>query len=349
MFLDLFNRKAPEFLCHVKFKNTIPEPVIDSKLVVRTPELKKFAPYRVTSIEQEYQHEAPFEVLKTPLLDFVDLEKFKPGMNSYLAAEDEMLVKPIEGGGKEVKENKEGGGGGKGQRSEVTWLRRTEYLVNESGRSFKANHQSLKDHLPNDDPLTSVKKKAEMKLERKLDVIEAIERSFQYEPDMATLRHPNNSMVKAIEVYPIIPGNLEDFDDTFAQCTFEAEPTSSNNELIDNFQVIENGEQHAIIKAMNNVDNPKDTFVWYYLPIGLEEGKEKYVFVRDYDIQKVDRQSNPYYVLSIPQENTGGLVKQGKDTTVTFTSISGHFSLKKRRSRIDQSRQRHCLKVTRIQ
>jgi hypothetical protein len=239
------------------------------------------------------------------------LEKFKPQMNEYLAAEDEALAKPLD----------EKEGTTKGQRTEVTWLRRTEYLSAET-KGLK-NSPSLTNMVP---------LQSQLKLENKEDVIQAIERSFVCSPQLDKLCHPNNPSATAVSMTPIFPGEGE--PETFAQCTFDADP---NMATVDGVPVAQEGDQRALVKAMSNATDPNDAFVWYYLPAA--EGDNVFVYTRDYDIQRVDRHGTPYVVLTLPHD---------ANHPVNYTPISGHFTFKKRRAKTDQSRQRHSLKISRI-
>jgi hypothetical protein len=260
-------------------------------------------------MEQEYRHEVPADMLHTPLLDFVDLDKFKPRMNEYLAAEDEALVRNVDGpSGKTAKTTMET----KGTRPEVTWLRRTEYLATE------ANRPKAMTFIP--------ELKPKVKLETREDVIVAIEESFQYCPKLEEIRHPTKPNLRATAIYPIIPSS--EMADTYIQCTFDADPAVTN---VEGIGVVPLGEQYALMKTMGSDD---DAFVWYYLP--TEE--DRYVYARDYDIQRLDRHSASHFVLSVPQEMEGN---------ACYTPIEGHYTLKKRRAKTDQSRQRHSLKITR--
>jgi hypothetical protein len=295
----------------------LPEPTVASRLVTTKPDLSQYIPYRVSTIEQEYRHESPVEILNTPLFDFVDMEKFKPKMNEYLAAEDEVLVKSVDTKDKDLKE-----GGQRGQRTEVTWLRRTEYLSTET--------KSIK-NMPSLSNITPVP--TQVKLENKEDVIQAIERSFVFSPNLETLQHPNNPSLKAVSMTPIFPSSGE--PENFAQCTFDADP---NTNSVDGMEISKEGDQSALVKAMSNANDPNDAFVWYYLPAAKE--KDLFVYTRDYDIQRVDRHGTPYVILSIPLD--------AAKEPATYTPISGHFNFKKRRAKTDQSKQRHSLKVTRF-
>lgn len=296
-----------------------------------TPDLAPYAPYRLTSLEQEHRHEAPFDVLRMPMLDMTDLEVFKPGPNEYLAAEDEVLLRPADSqpstvggtvGGRE--------GAVKGQRSEVTWLRRTEYLSTESNRPRGAAQR----------PQLSKETESETKLETKEGVISAIERSFQVKVEKDALKHPNNPNLKAVALYPILPPT--ESSDPFAQCTFDADPAQTS---VDGVDVAPCGEQRAMLKAMSNANDPEDTFVWFYLPMTQpsemsDEESERLVYARDYDIQRIDRQLGaPLYVLAVPGDD---------GEAANYTPIVGHFQLKKRRAKSDQTQLRHSLKINRI-
>lgn len=317
---------------------------MDSRLVVVTPDLSPYAPYRLTSIEQEHRHEAPFDALRMPMLDMTDLEVFRPGHSEYLAAEDEVLLRAVDtlsssgvGGGSGVGSG--GGGGGsregapKGQRSEVTWLRRTEYLSAETNRSRAGMHSG--------DVRRSAAKRPETRVESREDVLAAIQRSFECRVDGEMLTHPHDPTLKAVAIYPILP-SMEG-PDTFAQCTFDADPSQT---IVDGVEVARGGEQRAILKAMSNANNVEDTFVWYYLPMEQhplsEEGpEERFVYTRDYDIQRIDRHSAaPVYVLAVPE---------GDGEAARYTPVAGHFQLKKRRAKADQAQLRHSLRVRRIE
>lgn len=76
------NRKGAEFLCHVRFKNTLPDPDVDYKLIDVAPDLTSFTGYTPTDLERDYQYEMPASLLQTPLVDFVDLEALKPQMST---------------------------------------------------------------------------------------------------------------------------------------------------------------------------------------------------------------------------------------------------------------------------
>lgn len=339
-------RRVPEFLCHVKFRNTLPNPAVPSGLVCRPVDLSRFVPYRVSALERRQVHEAPFEILHSSMLDFVDLEKFRPATNEYLAAEDEVFLQTTEGatGGSAGATGSHPAGRretqpapattGRAPRSEVTWLRRTEYLSADSRRSKGAAERLREDSGP---PATS-------KLDTPEDVIAAIERSFATAAE--PLRHPTHPDVQPVAVYPVLP-NWEG-PESFAQCTFDTDPYLA---LVDGLPVRRGAEQRALIKAMSNANDPSDTFVWYYLPTTAAEGEEeeeegRMVYARDYDIQRVDhRQAAPYFVLSIPQRR--GEEAAALDVAARYTPILGHFNLKKRRAKPDHGQQRHTLKISR--
>lgn len=224
---------------------------------------------------------------------------------------------------------------GRAPRSEVTWLRRTEYLSADSRRSKGAT--DVAERLREDTGPAAM-----IKLDTRGDVIAAIERSFATATE--PLRHPTHPEVQPVAVYPVLP-NWEG-PESFAQCTFDTDPYLA---LVDGLPVRRGAEQRALIKAMSNANDPSDTFVWYYLPTTAAEGAdareaERMVYTRDYDIQRVDhRQATPYFVLSIPQRREGAV----PDATARYTPILGHFSLKKRRAKADHDQQRHTLKISR--
>lgn len=250
----------------------------------------------------------------------VDLDKFKPGRNEYLAAEDEALVRDKDG---------LAAGSGKGQRTEVSWLRKTEYLSTDPLRSKRSGEGHA-------GSAASSQSKERIQFESKQDVLKAVERSFQTCIDRETLRHPTNPSLKVAAIYPVMP--KFEAPETYAQCSFDADPACKT---VDRMPIAEGGERHAILKAMSNVNDPNDTFVWFYLPLAdSSPGDERYAYARDYDIQRIDRQMGATnYVLAIPEEDAQDAV---------YTPVAGHFALKKRRAKSDHSRHRHTLKVSRL-
>lgn len=68
-------------MCHIKFKNTLPDPPVDFKVVKVLPDLSPSIAYTSTALERDYKYRVPGDVLHSKLVDFVDLEALKPDMS----------------------------------------------------------------------------------------------------------------------------------------------------------------------------------------------------------------------------------------------------------------------------
>jgi len=71
-------KKAAEFMCHIKFKNSLPDPPVPCKLINVPVDLTKYTGYMPTDLEREHRYQVPSNLLRTPLVDMIDLEAFKP-------------------------------------------------------------------------------------------------------------------------------------------------------------------------------------------------------------------------------------------------------------------------------
>ncbi len=208
------------------------------------------------------------------------------------------------------------------RRPEVTWLRRTEYISSEFGKSKKETNRTVQE-----------RDRTEGKLETKDDLISTIENSFQMEP-LESLVHPINLKLSAVECIPIVPGF--DAEASFTQCLFDADPSASVG--LGDIAISPDADKHAILRAMSNPNNPNETFVWYYLRSKESPDPDTFVYVRDYDIQRNDKPSQMYVLI---MDGSG----QAK-----YIPVSTQFHLRKRRFKANEvPRNPHSLKISRRQ
>lgn len=326
------------------------------------PDLTPFAPYRVTGLERQHQWEVPINVLSLSLLDTVDLERFRSndGGGRVTSPENEAILRIIEKSEKaSVSATPEYSALATNTPTDVTWLRRTEYLSSES-----KNKPALgaKTSVPTTDSPTSRisarRASTSAPLSSKNDVLSAIEASFAYRLESQQLTHPTaGAHVHPVAIYPILPTTLN--PSSYAQCTFDADPNVST---VDGVPIAAQGDQAALMKAMNSADNVNDAFIWYYLPAAEGEEdvgekcdkSERFVYTRDYDVQRVERAglgitgsstaSLTHFVLGVPRATS----IDGKIFAI-YAPITSGFHLRKRRAPSDHSKNRHSLKVTRTQ
>ncbi len=304
-------RKAPEFLCHVKFKNSIPEPALDSRVAQAPLDLQRLATYSGGRLEKGYRHQVPFDVLADGMLDCVDLALYEGGASMIKANSSERKgeTKPVRPSSST-----------NSSKQEVTWLRRTEYLASQSNKP-RAMNSASKDvgQVPLDSKLASVS-----------DVLASIEGSFIN--DSSSLVHPTKgASVVPVAVYPVLPSSMLS---QFSQVTFDADPME-NIANVDGVEVAKNGGDHLMLKTMTSSD---DIFVWMYAPT-KQGDPDHFVYVRDCDISKVEK-SGLNFVISVPKGEAG---------LAHLTPIAAHFTSKKRRARGGNTsdRNRHTLQVIR--
>lgn len=349
LFLYDVSRKGSEFLCHIRFRNTLPDPPVDCKLVEIPPDLNAFTKYTPTDLERDYEYEISANLLKTPLIDFVDLEVFKPKMNEILDGEDEALLIPYEVLERKRKQAAETRAAQEAaseeatsspkpvmsmdsmsRRPEVTWLRRTEYISSEFGKTAKRS-------LAESENATAAHTRQNIKLETLDDLVECIESGFEPYP-LDELIHPTNPNLRAVESIPILPAvDLPQLGGitSLTQCIFDVDPGASHG--LGEVPLETSGDQTAVLRAMSNPKDPSDAFVWYYMrPADAQAlGQDSFVYVRDYDLQRNDKTGRSYVLMVDGQE-------------CHYVPVTSQFHLRKRRLKAsDAPRQPHMLNVTR--
>lgn len=333
-------------MCNVKFKNSLPDPLVDLKFISIYPDLSSCTAYIPTDMERDHAYEIPMNVLATPLVDMVDLGVWKPQMNEMLAVEDERLLVSFdvlekkrkllaaESAAKAGGQGAPLGGAAAHRRPDVTWLRRTEYISSEFGKVAKKTGEGVT--IAHQQPPS----RQQHEINTKDDLISVIEEGFDPLP-LEELVHPFNKRLKAVESIPVFletgasagMGGLT----SFIQCLFDTSPKAQHG--LGEVSIRPDADNGAILRAMSNPSDPSDSFVWYYLPtaepMGAGDSDSSLAYVRDYDIQRNDKAGQAYALL----------LDQEKCHLVPITS---QFHLRKRRLKAaETARQPHLLSVTR--
>ena len=74
----MIDRKGSEFLCKVRFKNTLPELPFDPKFLVNPIDPARFVKYRTTSLIKKFKfdlHSSPVEAVP---IDLIDAQRYEP-------------------------------------------------------------------------------------------------------------------------------------------------------------------------------------------------------------------------------------------------------------------------------
>lgn len=219
------------------------------------------------------------------------------------------------------------------RRPEVTWLRRTEYISSEFGKS------GTKKNAGEQTNSTIAHTKLQVKLETADDLVEAVESGFEPIP-LEELVHPTKPGIRAVEYLPIEPA-LDStglgIARTYTQCLFDVDPRATHG--LGDIPIRSNADTSAILRAMSNPTNPTDSFVWYYLYPDAPTEPNALVYTRDYDIQRNDKPGQSF-VLVVDESQQPKRCK--------YIPVTAQFHLRKRRLKAgEQPRQPHLLKVTR--
>ncbi|KDP40860.1 hypothetical protein JCGZ_24859 [Jatropha curcas] len=302
-------KKPTTFLCKLKFRNELPDPSAQPKLMTLKRDKDRFTKYTITSLEKMYKPQLFVEPDLGIPLDLLDLSVYnRPSGRPSLAPEDEELLRddesvtPVKRDGIKRKERPTDKG--------VSWLVKTQYI---SSLSMDSAKQSLTEK--------QAKEKREMKVGRNLlenlnnreSQIKAIEASF--EASKLPPVHATNKKLKPVEILPLLP----DFDrqgDKFVMVTFDNSPTADSETYSKLDQSVRDAcESKAVMKACvaTGSDPAKsEKFLAYMVPSPNELSKDmydesedlSYNWVREYhwDVRGDDANDPTSFLVSFDDE-----------------------------------------------
>ncbi|XWS20224.1 hypothetical protein CRYUN_Cryun31cG0081700 [Craigia yunnanensis] len=266
-------KKPTTFLCKLKFRNELPDPSAQPKLMALKKDKDRFTKYTITSLEKMYKPKLFVEPDLGIPLDLLDLSVYNaPSVRPPLAPEDDELlhddeaVTPIKKDGIRRKERPTDKG--------VSWLVKTQYI---SPLSMESTKQSLTEK--------QAKELRELKGGRNLlenlnnreRQIKEIEASFQ----ASNLRpvHATNKNLEPVEVMPLLP-DFDRYNDQFVMVAFDGAPTA-DSEIFSKLHgsVRDEHESRAIMKSYlapsSDPANP-EKFLAYMVPSLDELLKDMY-------------------------------------------------------------------------
>ncbi|XP_038718092.1 protein PAF1 homolog [Tripterygium wilfordii] len=280
-------KKPTTFLCKLKFRNELPDPTAQPKLMSLKKDKERFTKYTITSLEKNNKPKLFIEPDLGIPLDLLDLRVYNcPSIRPPLAPEDEELLRddesitPVKKEGIRKKERPTDKG--------FSWLVKTQYISSFSAESTK---QSLTEK--------QVRELREMKGGRSIlenrnnreRQIKEIEASF--EAAKLTPVHAEKKNLKPVEVLPLLP-DFERYDDNFIVAGFDSAPTADSEIYSKLDQSVRDAhESRAIMKAYavtgSDPANP-EKFVAYMVPSPNELGKDmfdesediRYNWIREY-------------------------------------------------------------------
>lgn len=264
-------KKPTTFLCKLKFRNELPDPSAQPKLVAPKKDKEQYTKYTITSLEKTYKPKLFVEPDLGIPLDLLDLSVYNPpSVRPTLDPEDEELLRddvsvtPVKNNGIRRKERPTDKG--------VAWLVKTQYI---SPLSMESTKQSLTEK--------QAKELREMKggrnilenLNNRERQIKDIEASF--EACKSRPVHATNKDLYPVEVLPLLP-DFDRYEDQFVLAAFDSAPTADSeiHSKLDQ-TVREAFESQAIMKSYVATGSDTDkSFLAYMVPSPDELSKDMY-------------------------------------------------------------------------
>jgi hypothetical protein len=188
-------KKPTDFICKMKFFNTLPDIPSEPKLLNISLPMETFAEYKTTSLQRDFKHDL---IVRNDLslgIDMIDPDMYLlPKNPGRLAKEDEALLHAE----KETVAKSAAAGGKRKQPLQVPWLRKSEFIT----AVFDENlyNQSQKKGA------SGLEKNREKELQ---DILKrntaAVLESFRAANSGVLPVHPRNKELKAVLVQPILP------------------------------------------------------------------------------------------------------------------------------------------------
>ncbi|KAM1412513.1 hypothetical protein ACFXTO_025232 [Malus domestica] len=303
-------KKPTTFVCKLKFRNELPDPSAQPKLMSLKKEKDQYTKYTITSLEKTYKPKLFVEPDLGIPLDLLDLSVYNPPPPSVrlpLALEDEELLRddvavtPVKKDGIRRKERPTDKG--------VAWLVKTQYI---SPLSMESARQSLTEK--------QAKELREMKGRNILENLNDRERQIKeieasFEACKSRPVHATNKNLYAEEVLPLLP-DFDRYDDQFVLASFDGAPTADSEIYSKLDQSVHDAyESRAIMKSykVTGVDpaNP-EKFLAYMVPSPNELSKDpydesedvSYSWVREYhyDVRGDDVHDPTTYLVSFDDD-----------------------------------------------
>ncbi|XP_020114495.1 protein PAF1 homolog [Ananas comosus] len=267
-------KKPTTFICKMKFRNELPDPTAQPKLLALNTDKDRYTKYTITSLEKLYKPKLyPEQDLGIPL-DLLDISIYNPPpIYSPITPEDEELLRddevvtPIKQDGIRRKERPSDIG--------VSWLVKTQYI---SPISMDEAKMSITEKQAKEMRETKEGRNSFLEnLNSREKQIQAIEESFK----AAKLPpvHQTKPAMEAEWVQPLLP-DFDRYDDRFVMVTFDGEPTVDSeqyNKL--ESSVRDEYESQALMKSfvVNGSDPAKpEKFLAYMVPAPEEITKDVY-------------------------------------------------------------------------
>lgn len=299
-------KKPTTFICKMKFRNELPDPTEQRKLMSLKRDKDRLSKYRITSLEKLHKPQLYVESDLGIPLDLLDLSVYNPpkGENVFLDPEDEELLRdddpvtPIKKDGIKRKDRPTDQG--------VSWLVKTQYISSLNMDSTKQSltekqAKELRDRQRGRGILDDSNNRG-----RKIQEIQSSFEACKTRPVHSTKKN-----LQPLEVLPLYP-DFERYDEQFVIVNFDSAPTGDSEiyQKLDK-SVRDAHESQAIMKSYKGTDSDnaeQDKFLGYMAPSLDELSKDMYdenedisfTWVREYhyDVRGEDAADLTTYLVS---------------------------------------------------
>lgn len=302
-------KRQTAFMCRMKFRNELPDPSAQPKLMTLKRDKDRFTRYTITSLEKMHKPKLYVEPDLGIPLDLLDLSVYNPPKERFpLAPEDEELLRddeavtPLKRDGIKRKERPSDQG--------VSWLVKTQYI---SPLSNDGTKQSLTEKQAKEMRERKEGRNFLQNVNNRERQIQEIQASFE----ACKLRpvHATNKNLKPVEVLPLLPC-FDRYDDQFVVANFDGEPTADSEMFSKMHQPIRKDlESKALMKSFTaagpDPDKP-ERFLGYMVPSTDELSKDifdededvSYSWVREYnwDVKGEDPDELSTYLVSFDED-----------------------------------------------
>uniref|UniRef100_A0A1J3HWX5 RNA polymerase II-associated factor 1-like protein n=1 Tax=Noccaea caerulescens TaxID=107243 RepID=A0A1J3HWX5_NOCCA len=322
-------KKPTTFICKLKFRNELPDPTAQLKLMTIKRDKDQYTNYTITSLEKLWKPKIFVEPDLGIPLDLLDLSVYNPPkFKAPLAPEDEELLRdddavtPIKKDGIRRKERPTDKG--------VSWLVKTQYISsinNESARQSLTEKQAkeLREMKGGINILQNLNNR-----ERQIKDIEA-----SFEACKSRPVHATNKNLQPVEVLPLLP-HFDRYDEHFVVANIDTPTADSESFGKLNPSIRDEYESRAILKSyvvgVSDTGN-SEKFLAYMVPSLGELSKDmhdenediSYTWVREYNWDVPGDDANGMFLVSF------------EDGNASYLPLLTKLNLRKRRAREGRS------------
>lgn len=280
-----------EFLCKTRYRNALPLPPFAPKLLALPSSTERCIKFQATGLSEATTTEMVLDNQWALPIDLIEMRDnfFGEGRrhdnaNAALNHMDEMLltipIQPMVTGSAGALGNGSAAGATPGisipnkRTSGVSWLRRTEYISNEtpsgSGKGAYKEPTKRKNMVVDNSregQIAAIQKTFERFIKKSPNSSASPEPLSEKE-FLASLRHPTKPDLTAVDSIPIFP-DFATWGNAYTHMTFDVDPEMNNERSSrgddEGSSQKTQRSSNALIKPMSEAGNP-ETWLSYYLP-----------------------------------------------------------------------------------